>query len=204
MINGRRISYSHNYRRKWSENGNDVMWRLKKGDVIRTDYYVSDGGGYRYHNGNRAGSHSRFDITYEGPRNMPVFSGYPSNSPGRGWHWMLFNRQDWNTPRKYMRAEQHGMVFRKSGWYRVQIYTITHTPNYTSQHNRMLVNGKWKWYGHDTQQYWNRHVQDMTVYMKAGQKVKSMWYSPNSHAYHSGNAQGAHARIQITFLRSGR
>jgi len=194
--NNKRISYSHNYKNRWYANSNDVNWYFRKGDTVKVRFYTSNG--HRYHSGNRAGVHSRLQLSYEGNSRHPSLSAYCTSSPRRSWRNYCLNRVEVNKMRKFARIQGHKIRVLKSGWYRYNHWAITHTRGYTSQHSRTYINGRVKYYSHDTQASWNRHATDFVWYFKKGDTVWTQHYSPNSYSFHSGNPTGAHSRTQFT------
>ncbi|MBP48351.1 MAG: hypothetical protein CMH53_10475 [Myxococcales bacterium] len=69
FVNGSQRAYQHNDDgdQRWHSAQIDQLWPLKKGDTFYIDGYVQSGTRYAYHSGNTNGSHSRMQITYEGP-----------------------------------------------------------------------------------------------------------------------------------------
>jgi hypothetical protein len=66
--NGSEFAYTHQYdgHSGWHQCIINQVWTFKEGDTFEPWFHM-DGGGYKWHSWNSAGSHSRFQVEYIGP-----------------------------------------------------------------------------------------------------------------------------------------
>ena len=69
FVNGSQRVYQHNDDgdQRWHSAQIDQLWPLKAGDTFYIDGYVQSGTRYAFHSGSTSGSHSRLQVSYEGP-----------------------------------------------------------------------------------------------------------------------------------------
>jgi hypothetical protein len=197
-LDGRQISYTHDYGVYWQEHKSDVMWLMKAGQLVSVDYYVP-GSGYSYHSGNKNGAHSRLQLTYEGPSSKPVMS-YACNRHDRhrsSWRTYCLNAKEFNTASNFLRVAGSGTVtVLRSGTYRINAWALQHSGGYTSRHQRVLINGSTRNYSYTHNRSWRRTGGDMLWRLKKGQTVVIQYHTGGNYNYHAGPS---HSRVQISY-----
>lgn len=135
-----------------------------------------------------------------------MWSGYCSHHGNANNNWARYctDRVEWNTGNDYFRVSNAGngeFTATVAGYYRINAWAITHASSWAFA--AMYVNGVLRYHGHEyAQGTWTDNFLDQTWPMQAGDVFWVQYYrGGGSWNYHSGNANGAHSRIQITYLR---
>jgi len=202
-INGKQRSYTHDYNVYWAPVKGDFLWPLRAGDRVSADFYSNRG--HSYHSGSSNGAHSRFQMSYEGPKSMPVFSGYCNRHDRHRRHWRTYciNRREFNTAKRHLRVSSGG-VFEvlKSGSYRIDSWALQHTSNYCNRNTRVHIHGdgSYRSYGYTHGRSWNRLGHNFIWRLRKGQKFQIQYYvggCGNPYTFHSGST---HSRTQVSYV----
>merc|ERR1712072_363819 len=178
-VNGKRISYTHDYKVYWAMTKGDVMWPMKRGDKVRVRYYSNNG--HAYHSGHFSGSPSVMQVSYEGARNKPVAS-YACRSHNRS--------------RRYWHVYGGGQIrMKRHGLYRINAWALSHS-GYTWRNSRVLINGSYYSYCHTHDNSWSRLGNDFYWRLRAGHRLHVQYNTNGSYQWHAGPT---HSRVQISY-----
>jgi hypothetical protein len=96
---------------------------------------------------------------------------------------------------------------RRSGFFRLHFRTIQHTGSWGQHDLRVLVAGRQIDYAHCSHVLnWTEDENDLVWFVHAGQNIQFYAYThgANPYRWHSGNGRGAHSRVQITWMGTGK
>jgi len=205
MVNG---SYKHHGHDRgkggWGDNFMDLTWPMNAGDTFYVR--IHNPGSYAYHSGNGRGAHSRLQVSFEGG---PAGSGTEpymwsggcrSHGTGGGWKTYCTNGEDFNTASAHLSVSSGGtFTVRKPGYYRINAWAISHGGGW--QHTGFVVNGSAKYQGHERGNgSWSDNFMDLIWPMNSGDTFYVRYHNPGSYAFHSWNSNGAHSRLQVSFV----
>ena len=206
VVNGsyKYYGYEHTHS-QWSDNFMDQTWPFDEGDTFYVDIHNNGGGcDYAYHSSNANGAHNRLQVEYMGELgNYPMWSGYCS-SHGRasGWNKYCTNAEDWNNLTSEVSVNSDGtFTVNEAGYYRINLFAASNVSTYA--HIRLMVNGTQRYHGYEhSHNAWTDNFMDQTWQFNEGDYFEVQIHNPggNSYAYHSGNANGAHSRLQVHYL----
>jgi hypothetical protein len=137
--------------------------------------------------------------------NARVYSGYcRSHSRGNGWARYCTNGHEFNQAGHFLKVRSNGVfTARKSGFFRLHFRTIQYTRNWAQHDVRTLVDGRQIDYSHMQHAHsWVENENDLVWYIRAGQNFyfQALVRGSNPYRWHSGNARGAHSRVQVSYL----
>ncbi len=205
MVNGQYKHYGHDRGKGgWGDNFMDLTWPMNAGDTFYVR--VHNPSRYAFHAWNSNGAHSRLQVSYEGglagtSDQLNMWSGgCSSHGTGGGWNTYCTNQQDFNTASEYLNVTGGGtFTARVAGYYRINAWAISHGGGW--QHVNLMVNGSYQYYGHERGAgTWSDNFMDITWRMNAGDSFYVRYHNPGSYAFHSWNRNGAHSRLQVSFL----
>jgi hypothetical protein len=127
--------------------------------------------------------------------------GCNAHSQGSDWAAYCLNTTEWNTAGDYLTIAGNDVVFKISGYYRVNFYAIQHGSG--QMDFQFLINGSQFAYKHDinpsASSQWHHAQLDQLYPFKAGDKLQVQAYhggASNPYRYH---AFGSHSRLQVTY-----
>ena len=207
MVNGsyKYHGYEHSHS-QWTDNFMDQTWPFNEGDTFYVDIHNNGGGcDYAYHSANANGAHNRLQVEYKGPLNeYPMWSGYcSSHNRGNSYQTYCANTTEWNNLTSELSVNSDGtFTVNEAGYYRVNLFAASCTNGYA--HARMLINGSAKRTGYEySHNTWTDNFIDNTWFFDAGDTFKTQINNVGNscdYAYHSGNVNGAHSRLQVHYL----
>jgi len=131
-----------------------------------------------------------------------IWSGYCStHNRNNGFQKYCTDRTDFSTAGDHLTVSPDGtFTVQVSGYYRVNAWAISGSSGWS--HVRLIVNGMYRHYGHEySHNTWTDNFMDVTWKLNAGDTFYVDYHNGGGfdYAYHGGNAQGAHSRLQVTY-----
>ena len=191
----------------WTDIFIDQTWPFNAGDTFYVTYHYP--GNYAYHLGNGQGAHSQMQVHYAGPlaatESEPVpimWSGYcSSHGTASDYNKYCTDSTDWDTLDDMLTINSDGtFTVNQEGYYRVNAWAASNGNSYAEA--RFVVNGQYKHHGKERvyNNNWSDNFIDVIWPLNAGDTFFVEYNNPGQYAYHSGNAEGTHSRMQIHFV----
>ena len=142
-------------------------------------------------------------VIHQRPVELEIWSGYcNTTSSAGGWNNYCTNVTEFNTIQgdKITINNNGTFTINTAGFYRFNFFAISHGASWA--YVQFLVNGNSKYYGHEYGEgnNWTDSFVDQTWQFNAGDTLYIRVHNPGTHAYHSGNANGAHSRLQLQYM----